>query len=427
MLLAVQQESVDQISGIFEKWDLPYSIIGKSVPGKRMKLFYLEDLVMDLSLNFLTSGPVYSKPYFNSKHEIHSTVYLRDPKNMEDEIIEVIKDFNNSGKFPVIRQYDHTVRGNTVQKPFVGLPNRETHSDSSVLRMDDYSPYGLSLSSGSSVNATQIDPYNGTMWTMARRFRNLLCSGTDPHSVIDSLNFGNPNDMNVMMQFKNSLEAIRDFCQFFSLPVVAGNVSLYNHIGKNNIPPTPNILMIGITDNYSEIFSPDFKEEGSTIYLLGASGYSLAGSQYSTMKDEQAGSLEPVDMEELASFRRLIMKHRSSGMIRSIHDISTGGLIMSLLEMSFGSAMGFRVDISSISPVRVLNKLFSESGNRFLFEVGKGREAEFEEAFKGVLTRRIGIVEGKDAVIVNDEQIILRKSIESLRTIWEKGLETIVG
>ena len=427
MLLAVQQESIDEISGIFERWDLPFSIIGRSVPGNRMKLFYQENLVMDLSLNFLTSGPLYSKPYFNSRHETRSTVYLKDQNNLEDEIIEVIKDFNNSGKFPVIRQYDHTVRGNTVQKPFVGLPNKETHSDSSVLRMDDHSSYGLSLSSGSSVNATQIDPYNGTIWTLAKRFRNLLCSGTDPHSVIDSLNFGNPNDMTVMMQFKNSLEAIRDFCKFFSLPVVAGNVSLYNHIGKNNIPPTPNILMIGITDNYSEIFSPDFKEEGSTLYLLGSSGYSLAGSQYSIMRDEQTGSLEPMDLEELASFRRLIIKHKSSAMINSIHDISTGGLIISLLEMSFGSEKGFKVDISSISPVRVLNKLFSESGNRFIFEVARGKEAEFEEAFKGVLTRKIGIVEGKEAIVVNDEQIILHKSIESLRTIWETGLETIVG
>ncbi len=185
--------------------------------------------------------------------------------------------------------------------------------------------------------------------------------------------------------------------------------------------------MIGITDNYSEIFSPDFKEEGSTLYLLGSSGYSLAGSQYSIMRDEQTGSLEPMDLEELASFRRLIIKHKSSAMINSIHDISTGGLIISLLEMSFGSEMGFKVDISSISPVRVLNKLFSESGNRFIFEVARGKEAEFEEAFKGVMTRKIGIVEGKEAIVVNDEQIILHKSIESLRTIWETGLETIVG
>ncbi len=88
MLLAVQQESIDEISGIFERWDLPFSIIGRSVPGKRMKLFYQENLVMDLSLNFLTSGPLYSKPYFNSKHETRSTVYLKDPNNLEDEIMK---------------------------------------------------------------------------------------------------------------------------------------------------------------------------------------------------------------------------------------------------------------------------------------------------------------------------------------------------
>ncbi len=426
MLLAVRQENIEELFSIFEKWDLPCSIIGRSVPGKRMKLFFKKDLVMNLSLNFLTSGPLYSKPYFNSKNETRSMVYFSDPKSLEEEVISVIKDFNNSGKFPVIRQYDHTVRGNTVQKPFSGRPNLETHTDSSVLRMDDDSLYGLSLSSGSSVNATQIDAYTGTMWTMAKRFRNLLCSGTDPHSVTDSLNFGNPNDMNVMMQFKNSLEAIRDFCKFFSLPVVAGNVSLYNHIGSNNIPPVPNILMIGITDNYSQIFSPDFKEEGSTLYLLGSSGYSLAGSQYANMREEDAGSLERIDLEELSSFRRLIMKYRSSGFVNSIHDVSTGGLIMTLLEMGFGSGFGFEADISGISPARVLNKLFSEAGNRFVFEVKNGRESEFEEAFKGVLTRKIGRVSGKEAVLTNDGQVIFSKEIDLLRSIWERGLETIV-
>ncbi|MHB1439121.1 MAG: phosphoribosylformylglycinamidine synthase subunit PurL [Cuniculiplasma sp.] len=426
MLLAVKEENVETISGIFEMWGIPFSIIGKAVPGKRMKLFYRKDLVMDLSLNFLTSGPIYSKPYYQRDSRRNFMVYLMDPKNLEEEIMDVIRDLNNSGKFPIIRQYDHTVRGNTVVKPFAGNPNMETHTDSPVIRLDNDSTYGVALSSGCSVNAMEINPYTGTLWTMARAFRNVLCSGADPHSVVDALNFGNPNHMGVMRQFVRSLEAIGEFCRYFSLPVVAGNVSLYNHIGKNNIPPTPNILIIGVIDNYNNSITPDFKEVGSTIYLLGSSGYSLAGSQYARSRGKEAGSLENLDLEELSRFRKLILKYRDSNMINSIHDISTGGLLVALLEMSFGSQLGFVVDISFISHVRVLNKLFSESGNRFIMEVKNGREEDFEEAFKGVLIKKIGQVGGEDAVIVNDSQTIMNRNIRSLREIWERGMENII-
>jgi phosphoribosylformylglycinamidine synthase len=424
MLIATDEASLIRIRGIFEKWGIIFSIVGKSVPGRRMKLYYTNSIVMDLSLNFLTSGPIYAKPYLSEKKMSYETKLLRDPPSMQEEIISVMKDLNNGGKFPVIRQFDHTVRGDTVLKPFCGNPNRETHSDAPVLRVSDTNFYGLGLSSGSSINASTVDAYGGTIWTLAKSFRNLLCSGCNPHSVVDAMNFGNPDNPIVMGQLVDSLRAIRDFCKFFHLPVVAGNVSLYNNIGNKNIPPTPNILIIGTMEDYRTIKTPDFKQKDNTIYLIGKGPYGLAGSQYSIMRNEQCGTLDGMNLEELDTMKRLIMANQE--LIKSIHDVSTGGIALALMEMSFGSNIGFKADLSQLSPDRLLNKLFSESGNRFIVEVEKSDENRFEEAFKGVLFKKLGITGGSELTIVNDAQVIFNSDIESLRNKWEIALENLV-
>lgn len=426
MLIATDSDKLADLQNVFESWGILNAVIGKAVKGKRMRLIFDHEEVMNLSLNFLTSGPVYSKPYKKQKRENKSMIYFSDPSSFSEEIIKVIKHPNCGAKFPVVRQYDFTVRGNTVVKPFTGNPNLETHSDAAVLRADDESYLGIGISSSSSVIANSIDSYTGTLWTMARIFRNLISAGCVPHSVVDALNFGNPDHMEIMGQIEGSLRAIGDFCRHFNLPVVAGNVSLYNNVGRRDIPPTPNILITGKIEDFRTARTSEFKEEGSFIYLIGYSHYSLSGSVYSVMRGSEAYKLDPVDLVELQAIEKLLTDPSHMKMVLAAHDISEGGLANAVLEMAFGSSMGFTVDISDISPVRLLNKLFSEAGNRFILEVDKSMEDEFESKFKGVYHKKIGKTGGKRAIIINDAVSVLDEDVNTLRGHWSTALETLL-
>ncbi|MGP6207145.1 phosphoribosylformylglycinamidine synthase subunit PurL [Cuniculiplasma sp. SKW3] len=425
MLLSLREENVQKVREIMEKWGIDNSIIGHSVPGKRMKLYFHGEKVLDLPLTFLTSGPVYAKPYKIQRTHERETVLLKDPEDFEKDLERFLLDFNNSSKFKVIRQYDFTVRGNSVVRPFSGFPNREGPTDGAVMRVSNDRKDGLAITSGCKVTATEVDSYEGTMWTMARAYRNILCLGGEPHSVVDALNFGNPDRVEIMGQFTESVRAIGEFCKYMKLPIVAGNVSLYNQTGGIDIPPVPNILMTGIMEDYEKSLTSDIKDSGSTLYLAGWSSCDLGGSLYLKYRKVKSGTLEKNNMDDLIKLRTFMQKSLDRDLVLSAHDVGTGGLLVSLLEMTFGSGIGFTVDISAISPNRLLNKLYSESGNRIIIEVPNSKEQEVEKVGEGIILKKLGKTGGNRIEIVNDSVTVINEEIEKLRKIWESGLDKI--
>ena len=425
MLLAVKERDVRAVSEIMERWGIDNSVIGKSAPGKRMRLYFRGERVMDLPLTFLTSGPVYAKPYRLMKKKGRETVLVRDPDSFTEDLLEFVQNLNNASKFKVIRQYDFTVRGNSVVRPLSGYPNKEGPTDGAVMRVDNNSMDGLAITSGCRVTATEVDSYEGTVWTMARAYRNILCLGARPHSVVDALNFGNPDRSLIMGQFVESVRAIGEFCKLTKLPIVAGNVSLYNQTGGIDIPPVPNILMTGVMKNYEKSLTPDIKASGSTLYIAGWSAYELEGSLYLKQRNVESSGLEKNNVEDLPRLGSFIEKANERNLILSAHDIGTGGLAMALLEMSLGSGTGMNIDISDISPVRILNKLYSESGNRIIIEVPAGSEEELEKLGENISMRRIGRTQGNMLKIVNDGITLVNEHVEKLRKVWESGLDSL--
>ncbi len=426
MLLSAHEKDVEKISEIMERWDIDHSVIGKSVSGKRMKLYFEDKIVMDLPLEFLTSGPVYAKPYFIGKDEIKHWIQPPDPDNFNSDLEQFLSDYNNSSKFNVIRQYDFTVRGDTVIKPIVGIPNRETHSDGAVMRVSDDGYYGIGITSGCNISAMKEDPYLGTIFSLSRSYTNLISLGCNPHSVVDALNFGNPDKMNIMSQFVESVKAIGDFCRKTILPVVAGNVSFYNELEGNDIPPTPNILLTGIISDYRRVLTPEFKGENNAILVAGSSSGNLAGSFYASKRGYAGGSLDKIDLEELLQLKERVLNCNEHSLLESAHDISTGGLSVAILEMSFGSGIGFRLDLSGYSDERFSNKIYSESGNRIIMEVREENVEKVLKIFGEMEISRIGATVGKKAEIWNDAQKLIDLEISHLRNIWEHGLDGLI-
>lgn len=426
MLLAVLDSNLEKVDTIFSKWDIEYSVIGQVIDSPNLMIRYRGSDVLDLSLEFLTTGPMYARNFRIKERDLRSYPIPKELKNYGKFLKEFFSDPSNSSRFNIVRQYDHTVRGNTIVKPFAGLPNGETHSDASVIKPLESSFRGLAVTSGSRPSMVAVDPYLGTKATLAEAYRNVLVTGAKPHSLVDSLNFGNPEEPEVMGQLIEASKAVSEFCKYFSIPVVAGNVSLYNQSGGRNIKPTPTVMITGIHDDIRKAITSDLKEEQSLLFVIGSTSGNLSGSSYLNYLGIESESLDDVDYEELYHTSEGFLKASNKSLIRSAHDVSSGGLIQTLLEMSFGRSIGFNVDISDISDNRTGNKLFSEDGNRIVVEVRKTDKDEFLDCFSDVQLSEIGTTGGSRVVVKDLEMTYVDEELTALRVPWETGLDRYI-
>lgn len=426
MLLAVSDSKLDAIKEIFSKWDIEFSIIGKVIESPNLKVKYKGEKVLDLSLEFLTTGPLYARNYREHTRDLRSYPVPREMKNYESLLFEFLSRPQNCSRFNVVRQYDHTVRGNTIVKPFTGLPNGETHSDASIIKPLEGSYRGLAITSGSKPVMVSIDPYLGTKATLAEAYRNIIVTGSKPHSLVDSLNFGNPEEPEVMGQLIEASRAISEFCRYFGIPVVAGNVSLYNQSGGKNIKPTPTVMITGINKDVRKAVTSEFKGEGNLIFVVGSTSGNLSGSAYLDHLGVSSESLDDVDYEELKTISEGILAASSESLIMAAHDISSGGLIQTVLEMAFGRSIGFELDLTQVSHNKTANKLFSEDGNRIVVEVRKQDREEFLKCLKEIEVIEIGNTGGVRAKVKDLEMVCIDEDLQKFREKWETGLDQYV-
>ena len=421
MFLAINPSSLMEIDSIFNKWGIEYSIIGKTVKSPNLVIKYRNEKILDMELSFLTGGPVYARNF--KKPEVEKkNVMDKEPENYRKFILDFLSKPNICARFNIVRQYDFTVRGSTIVKPFTGMPNRETHSDATIIKPLENSYQGLCITSGSRPEMVGIDAYNGTMHTLFEGYKNILSSGGVPHSIVDALNFGNPENPETMYRFIETLRAISDFCRTTGLPLVSGNVSFYNEAEKE-ILPTPNMLLLGKINDIRNAKTAEIKGPGNALYLAGTIIPDLAGSQYSSEMGTAHTVLPEADLNELLALRDGIRK--SMKYIESMHDVSGGGLVVALLEMAFGSRSGFDVDVTEI-PGRTNEKLFSELGTGMIMEVAPENEGRLLEFFSGIKLRKIGSTSKEGIRIKEKGRYILSEDTETLRNLWETGLDKYI-
>ncbi len=422
MLLALNEHNLKKAEEIFKKWGIEFSVIGKTISNKNLIIKYKNKKIMDMDLAFLTSGPEYKRD-FKPRERINSETVVREPENYINFIHDFVQRPNLCSRFNIVRQYDFTVRGNTINRPFTGIPNHETHSDASVFKALEDSFIGISLTSGSREKLVDIDPYEGTIEVLIESYKNTICTGSIPNGVVDAMNFGNPEVPETMYNFIESAHAISDFCKKMNLPLVSGNVSFYNETDSREIKPTPNILMIGTISDVRRVKTSEFKKEGDPVYLVGELINSLAGSEYAEVFSSRSTSLIKIDYVHLKEIMNKI--HEGNSTIMAMHDISQGGLLMSLLEMSFGNNLGIDADISNIDG-NTNTKLFSELGTAMLIEVDSSMEEQFLKIFKDIHKVKIGKTSRDHIIIKNMGKTIISENKEILRNLWEHGLDKYI-
>jgi len=417
MMVTVKPEDAEKVLKIFEFWDVPAAVVGTVNESSRVKATYNGKVVLDLDLDFLLAGVSYERPFKFVERD--ATEPRFDMPDLSEMVLRLLNSPRIGSRESIIRRYDHEVRGNTVIKPMQGKINYQTHGDAAVLKPLEDSYKGLAITADVNPQFCRLDPYWGAASAVDETVRNLVSVGARPHSLADCLNFGNPEKPERMGELIRCCDGLYFAASAYKIPYVSGNVSLYNEGLEGPIAPTPTILGIGIVADVRKAVTADLKEAGNVIYLLGETMQEMGGSEYYRLLGLTGGSVPKVYPEKTQKSMSGLLKAMDKRLVRSCHDLSTGGLLVAAAEMAFGGDLGLDLDIRNVGGMRTDYKLFSESNSRWLVEVREKDAADFESM---VLGRRVGTVTKETELKIKDSGVDLKFDLAQLRDAWDSAI-----
>ncbi|MFJ4185943.1 phosphoribosylformylglycinamidine synthase subunit PurL [Kitasatospora sp. NPDC089509] len=396
MCAIVEPDKVARFLEICEKWDVIANVIGEVTDGERLEIFWHGELVVDVPPRTVAhDGPVYQRPYARPswqdalQADAPTAERLARPttgEGLKADLLKVASHPNQASKSWITDQYDRYVLGNTV------LSHGE---DSGMIRIDDETNLGVSVATDGNGRYAKLDPYTGAQLALVEAYRNVAAGGAKPLAVSDCLNFGSPEDPDVMWQFAEATRGLADACLVLGTPVTGGNVSLYNQTGEVAIHPTPVVAVLGVIDDVTRRTPVAFAEEGQLLYLLGDTADELGGSAWSQVVHDHLGGLPPVvDLERERLLGDILIAASRDGMIDAAHDLSDGGLGQALVESCLKGGHGARIVVpEGIDPFVLL---FSESAGRAVVAVPRSEELRFNDmcTARGLPAARIGVVDG---------------------------------
>lgn len=427
MLVIVNRGRERELEEVFEKWDLHAARIGEVKEGDRMVVRHKGVVVADLPAKSLTDeAPVYDQP-------TQEPVHIAEAR---DWSVESVPDLKSDGvgealgkllvhptiasKRWVWQQYDHMVMSGCTVEP---------GSDAGVVRLsiagiDKY----LAIANDCNNRFCFLDPYKGAQIAFAECMRNLACSGARALAVTDNLNFANPNKPEAYHMLKECVKGLADACSFFDVPVVGGNVSLYNEHGQGAIDPTPVVSMVGLIDDAKQVTRSFVTQAGQSVLLIGGLPHELGGSYYlQTQFGKKEGRVPEIDLSAEKKVQDFLLAHISNESVLAAHDVSEGGLLVALAEMLFGeTGLGFSLSFDSHGPSgRLDSLLFGESQGRVLLAVSAERQENVLLAAEesGLAAQVLGSADesGRLKISMAGEEI-LDASVSSLRESWSQAI-----
>ena len=383
MLIVVEKGKEHIVQAIFDKWDLSCEQIGEVTEGKQLKYYMHGQLVADVPADDLVLGggaPIYkreySEPAYYQQYKHFSIDQIKQPGDMVEVAKFLTTHPNIASKKWVYEQYDSmvgTVNMNTNQPKDAGVVNIKGTNKALAMTVDCNS------------RMVHADPEQGCAMAVAEAARNIVCSGGEPSAITNCLNFGNPYNPEVYWQFVGAIKGMTKACQTFKTPVTGGNVSFYNQtaIDGQEVPvfPTPTIGMLGIVKDKTNLMSLNFKGKSDLIYLLGESLNDISSSEYlASFHGCKESPAPPFDLEKEYQLQELVKNSIKQKYIESAHDVSDGGLFITLLESAMPNHLGF--DITTSSEIRTDAFLFGEAPSRIVVSVRETKEDEFLDTIK---------------------------------------------
>ena len=420
MLLAVKPGHEHEVEAVFRRWDLDATRIGEFVDGDSVVILDGDEVLSTTRINVLTDPPEYEfdppKPgWLSSLQAVDMESTPLPDISPSDILLKLLAAPNIASKLPVFRQYDHQVQTNTVVAP---------GGDAAVLRLKG-SRRGIALSTDGNGRICYLDPYIGGQIAVAEACRNVSCTGAVPVAVTDCLNFGSPETVDGQYQLVQAVAGIRDACRAFGIPVISGNVSLYNEAPGGAIYPTPVIGALGILDDVRIHVSAGFAGDGDAVYLLGADTLTgdasdLAASEYQELFHGQVAGQPGLDLDLEVKVQQACRAGIAAGRLRSAHDVSDGGLAVAIAEAAIIGGRG--VEIDAAFDGRWDAALFGEAQSRIVVTVPGDQAEAFERAAAdvGAPALRMGRT-GGDRIVIGD---LVNVSLSDAAERWHTGFET---
>ncbi|MFZ3417757.1 phosphoribosylformylglycinamidine synthase subunit PurL [Arthrobacter sp. 3Tela_A] len=396
MMAVVTPENVEAFEAIMDKWNVEYSWLGEVTDTGRLIIDWDGETIVDVDPRTVAhEGPVYNRPFHRPEwlDDVQADSFAAERpfggEAVKQAVLELMASPNMCDKSWVTNQYDRYVQGNTA----LAMPD-----DAGVIRVDEETGLGVAISTDANGRYTYLNPYEGAKLALAESYRNVATSGARPMAVTDCLNFGSPEDPEVMWQFAEAVRGLADGCQELGVPVTGGNVSLYNQTGGVAIHPTPVVGVLGVFDDVSRRTPSGWREDGQAIYLMGVTRDELDGSEFANLRGHLGGLPPKVDLQAEKLLGDLLINASRDGMIDAAHDLSEGGLAAALSEMALRFGVGARIGLDEVAErdgVDLFTLLFSESQARAVVSVARSEEVRFKDmcSARGFAHSRIGVVD----------------------------------
>ena len=387
MLIILEDGKEKQAEKIFKKWDLDFAVIGKTTNTKKLILKFNNETLGEIPIDALsTKAPIYDRKWNKKKLPTKSIDFKKLKKiSLESALIKILSSPNQTNKSWITKQYDQAVMCDTVQK---------SGSDAAVIRIHGKEK-AIAVSVDSSANYCKAHPLTGGKQIVCENWRNLITVGAKPLAITNCLNFGNPEDPNVMGEFAECLMGIKESCDFLNYPVVSGNVSFYNGTNKKNILPTPVIGGVGLISRLNGKINHQFKKENSQIILIGKTfGHLEQSVFYEEIYSIFEGQPPEINLKNEKNNGECVLEIIKKGLVNSVHDVSSGGLILALVEMSINSGFGVKVNKPK-NLIDIHKYFFGEDQSRYILEVDANNLENVEKILKNnnIFYENVGITQ----------------------------------
>jgi len=422
MLVVVKKGYEDKVKALFDRWELRSDIIGQVTDDGLARIKEGEEVVAEVPVNLLTSPPIYKrrvkKPDWLERLQAFNVSSIPDlpPKRAGSTLLHLLASPNIASKRCVYRQYDHQVGNNTVVLP---------GNDAGVLRIKG-TKKAIALTTDGNARYCYVNPYLGGVIAVAEAARNLACSGAQPLAITNCLNFGNPEKDDVYYQLKECISGMARACRELKIPVISGNVSLYNETKSEAIYPTPVVGMVGLIEDTNKHSTSGFKNEGDRVFLLGDSqtvDSSIGSSEYLSLIHGIIKGNPYVDLGMEKRLQRCCLEAIRRGLINSAHDCSEGGLAVALAESCLANGLGFVSNDWRVEG-RLDASLFGEAQSRIVVSVTPRAVWKLEKlaARWQIGAKELGTVGGKRLILKG----YIDLSLKQVGKAWWGGLEKLL-
>ena len=398
MMAIVRPEKLDDFLAITAKWEVETSVLGEVTDTGRLIIHWQGETIVDVDPKTVAiDSPVYERPYHRpawldgvQADTVSGQARAQTPEELRDQVTQVLSSPNLANPEWITNQYDRYVMGNTA----LAFPD-----DAGMIRVDEESGLGVALATDANGRYSYLDPYTGAQLALSEAYRNVAATGANPRAVSDCLNFGSPEDPEVMWQFAEAVRGLADACMELGVPVTGGNVSLYNQTGTTPIHPTPVVAVMGVIDTVERRLPSGWQDDGENLYLLGTTRPELDGSAWAGVIHDHLGGMPPApNLAAEKALAGLMVVAAKDGLVTSAHDVSTGGLIQTLVEGVLRRGVGARVWLSEVmedGDLDITEALFSESVARMVVSVAREDDVKFRGLCegRGVPVARVGVTD----------------------------------